>query len=470
MRSSLLCLALAVSAAAVPALARGAEPPLAPGEVQTLAEEALVYGFPLVMNYGVMYESFVDTTSSQYKGPFNELFNTARVFTPQDTAVVTPNSDTPYSFFCADLRAEPVVFTVPKIDPQRYFSVQLVDWYTFNFGYVGSRATGNGGGTFLIAGPTWQGERPAGVDGVFRCETEFAFAIFRTQLFDPADIAGVKQIQAGYKLQTLSAFLNRPAPAPAPAVEWPRIDKQLALTNPLGYLAFVLQFCPTVGPAEVEKPLRARLARLGIEPGQPFSLERFTPEQRLELERGLKAGVERIAARAETIGRVANGWRIGAAFGNRDFFQGDWALRAAAAKAGIYGNDAEEALYPMLQTDSAGQKPDCAEQRYTLTFPAGQLPPAKAFWSVTMYDAHTQLLVENPIDRYLINSPMLPHLKQNADGSLTIYVQHESPGPERESNWLPAPKGPIYVVMRVYWPKPEAINGPWAPPPLEPVK
>jgi hypothetical protein len=151
-------------------------------------------------------------------------------------------------------------------------------------------------------------------------------------------------------------------------------------------------------------------------------------------------------------------------FGDRSANNGDWELRAAVAMAGIYGNDAAEALYPLLSTDSDGNKPDCSADRYTLTFPAGKLPPVHAFWSVTMYDGKTQLLVANPLDRYLINSPMLPDLKMNEDGSLTLYLQHDSPGADKESNWLPAPAGPIYVVMRLYWPKEEALNGSWQPP------
>ncbi|HMP03886.1 MAG TPA: DUF1254 domain-containing protein [Gemmatales bacterium] len=439
-------------------------------DLEQIAEEALIYGFPLIMNYGVVYESYIDQSSSQYKCPFNQLYNTARVFTPKDTAVVTPNSDTPYSFFCADLRAEPVVFSVPAIEKERYFSVQLVDWYTFNFGYVGSRTTGNGGGAYLIAGPTWQGETPAGVAKVFRCETEFAFAIFRTQLFNSADIDNVKRVQAGYKLQKLSAFLGQPAPPAAPDVQWPRIDKQLAASDPFAYLSFLLQFCPAEGPAAVERPLRARFAALGIEPGQPIRPDRLRSDQQAALQRGIRSGYAKIRQRVERLGNEANGWRVGSAFGDRDFFKGDWTTRAAAAMAGIYGNDAVEAMYPMLVTDSDGQKPDCSKHRYTLTFPAGQFPPANAFWSVTMYDAKTQLLVDNPINRYLINSPMLPDLKKNPDGSLTIYIQQASPGKDKEANWLPAPDGPVYVVMRLYWPKEEALSGAWKPPALQRVK
>jgi hypothetical protein len=165
-----------------------------------------------------------------------------------------------------------------------------------------------------------------------------------------------------------------------------------------------------------------------------------------------------------------NGWRIAAAFGDRAFYDGDYALRAAAALAGIYGNDADEALYPLAVADNNGDRLDGKKHKYTITFPAGGLPPVNAFWSVTMYDGKTQLLIENPIKRYLINSPMLPDLKKNADGSVTIYVQKDTPGADKESNWLPAPNGLIYMVMRLYWPKQEAVNGSWKPPVISRVE
>lgn len=440
------------------------------GQVKPIAEEAFIYGFPMVMNYAVIYESFIDKASSQYKCPINQLYNTARVFTPKDTAVVTPNSDTPYSFFCADLRAEPVVFTVPPIEKNRYYSVQLVDFYTCNYGYVGSRTTGNNGGSYLITGPAWKGRKPDGIDKVFPCETDFTFAIIRTQLFNPADIENVKKVQTGYKLQTLSSFLKSPAPPAAPEINWPKIDKKSAAADPFAYLNFLLQFCPPVGPAAVESPLRAQFAKIGVEAGKPFAIDKLTPDQKADLEMSAKYGLERIEKRRSEIGKLENGWQVGSAFGNRDFYKGDWTLRAAAAMAGIYGNNADEALYPLLATDSDGNKPDCSGKRYTLTFPKGQFPPANAFWSVTMYDGRTQLLIENPINRYLINSPMLPDMKTNDDGSLTIYIQKDSPGKDKESNWLPAPDGPIYVVMRLYWPKEEALTGKWQPPPVKPAK
>lgn len=470
MRTMLVRVAMAGS------LALGATPcraaaELAKGEATHIAEEAFVYGFPLVMNYGVFYEYFVDAAAPQYKAPINQLYNTARVYTPQDTTVVTPNSDTPYSFVAMDTRAEPFVVCNPEIEKSRYFSVQLVDMYTFNYGYMGSRTTGNGAACHMIVGPGWTGEKPKGIGQVFRSETDFSLAIIRTQLFDSADLANVTRIQAGYRAEPLSKFQGKPAPPAAPAVEWPKIDKALADANPFAYLNFVLQLAPPTGPASVEAPMRARFAKIGIEAGKPFAVGSLTPEQKAEVAAGMKSGLEKIKQKVGALGTEENGWRVAThGFGDRQAYAGDFTLRAAAAMAGIYGNDAAEALYPMLAADSDGAKPDGSASRYTLTFPAGQLPPVHAFWSVTMYDGKTQLLIENPIDRYLINSPMLPGLKKNADGSLTLYIQKDSPGADKASNWLPAPDGPIYTVMRLYWPSEAALPGSWKPPAVQRVQ
>ena len=427
--------------------------------------------FPMLMSYGILHQYFIDPSSGQYKCPFNQLFNEANVFTPKDTAVVTPNSDTPYSFVAMDLRAEPFVLTVPEVEKDRYYSIQLVDLYTFNYGYVGSRATGNAAASYLIAGPRWKGEAPAGVKQVFRCETDFSLGIYRTQLFRPDDLDAVRKVQAGYKAQPLSQFLKQPAPAAAPAIPWPKIDLKSAEADPFAYLAFLLQFCPPTGSAAVEEPLRARFAKLGIEAGKPFAVEGLSAERKAELVAGVRKGMESIGHEIATLGREENGWRVTlGAFGTREALKGSYLTRAAAAKAGIFGNTSSEAIYPMLQKDADGEKPDASKHRYTLTFAAGQLPPVKAFWSVTMYDAKTQLLVENPIHRYLINSPMMSGMKKDADGSMTLYLQKDSPGADKESNWLPAPDGPIYVVMRLYWPEEAAATGAWKVPAVQVAK
>jgi hypothetical protein len=438
--------------------------PAAAQDEKQIAQEAYVYAFPMLMHYGTMYEFSIDQSSSQYKAPFNQIANESHVATPADTAIVTPNSDTPYSLLMMDLRAEPIVLCVPEIDEARYYSVQLIDMYTFNFGYVGSRATGNGAGCYAVSGPDWKGATPAGVANVFPSETQFAFAIYRTQLFDPADIENVKKIQAGYTVQPLSAFLDQPAPPAAPEIEWPKFDKKLTMEEqPFETLNFLLQFAP---PVPEETALRARFEKIGIAPGKPFDASSESASTTSELKLGVGEGFEQIQKRRANLGKEVNGWHVNDFTLNRAAYDGDWVQRAAVAMAGIYANDTAEAFYPILATDSDGKKPDASTGRYTLTFPAGQLPPVNAFWSVTMYDGKTQLLVENPIDRYLINSPMLPGVKKNADGSLTLHLQKDSPGADKQSNWLPAPNGPIYVVMRLYWPKPEATNGKWQPPPV----
>jgi hypothetical protein len=456
-----------VALAAVLELASARAADVTPTEAKAIAEEGFIYGLPIVMNYGVMYEYVIDKNSSQYKAPFNKFYNMRRVATPEDTAIVTPNSDTPYSIGFMDLRAEPIVISVPAVEKARYYSVQLCDGNTFNYGYIGSRATGNEPGDYMVTGPDWKGETPPGIKKVFNSSTQFTMVIFRTQLFNSKDMPNVIKIQNGYKTQPLSAFLKQPAPSAAPAINFPKIDKQLAKTDFFNYLAFQLQFAPA-GPEE--KAIREKLARLGVEAGKPFDFKALSPEQKAAVVEGMKAGDATVTEAVSDAGKNINGWRVTDPDGDRAFFNGDWLKRSVAAQAGIYGNDAAEATYPITRVDVDGEPLDGSKHNYTLTFPAGQTPPVNAFWSVTMYDGKSQLLIKNPIHRYLINSPMVPEMKKNADGSLTLYVQKDSPGKDKESNWLPAPNGPIYLVLRLYWPKTEAPSilpageGTWKPP------
>jgi hypothetical protein len=436
-------------------------------ETKAIVEEAYIYGLPIVMNYAVMYQYVIDRNSPEFKAPFNQIKNEARVFTPKDTAIVTPNSDTPYSFLWMDLRAEPVVISVPAVDKSRYYAVQLEDGNTFNFGYIGSRATGSEAGDYLVAGPDWKGATPPGIKKVFNSTTQFPLAGFRTQLFNPADMPNVVKIQSGYKVQPLSSYLKQPAPPAAPAIVFPKINKEMVKTNFFDYLDFILQFAP---PGPEEKEIRAKMARIGIGAGKTFDFKDLSAEHKAEVAVGMKEGETKIDQYLAAGQKVVNGWKIGAWFGDRSFFNGNWLLRAAGAKAGIYGNDAVEATYPMTKALANGEELDGSKHDYTLTFAKDQYPPVNAFWSVTMYDGKTQLLVDNPLNRYLINSPMLPNMTKNADGSLTLYIQKNSPGKDKESNWLPAPNGPIFLVMRLYSPKPEPPSilppgsGSWQPP------
>ena len=439
-------------------------------ETKAIAEDGFIYGLPLVMNYAVMNEFAVDTKSSQFKAPFNEINNQHRVATPEDTAVITPNSDTPYSMCWLDLRAEPMVVSVPAVEKSRYYSVQLIDGNTYNYGYIGSRSTGTDPGDYLVVGPDWKGTAPAGIKKVFTSTTPFALTLFRTQLFNPADIPNVEKVQAGYKVQPLSAFLKQPAPPAAPKIDFLPATTAGIKENFFPYLDAALQFVPVT---DDDRGIRARLASIGIGPGKTFDFKDLSPEHKAAVLLAMKEGDDKVDKFLASGLKNINGWSVGAAFGDRAFFKGDWLMRAAAAKGGLYGNDAVEAMYPYTRTDGAAETLDGSKHNYTLTFPAGQLPPVNAFWSVTMYDGKSQFLIKNPINRYLINSPMLSGMKKNADGSLTLYIQKDSPGKAKESNWLPAPNDTIYLVMRLYWPKdtPPSIlppgGGTWKPPAIK---
>jgi hypothetical protein len=441
----------------------------APGiaEVKAIAEEAFIYGLPIVMNYAVMNEFVIDKSSGQYKGPFNVISNEARVFTYEDTAVVTPNSDTPYSMLWLDLRAEPMVISVPAVEAARYYSVQLIDGNAYNYGYIGSRATGTEAGDYLVVGPGWSGETPAGIKQVFHSTTPFGLTIFRTQLFNAEDMPNVQKVQAGYQARPLSAYLQQPAPPAAPEIKFVPATTAGIKDNFYAYLDAALEFVPETPE---DQAIRARMASIGIGPGKTFNFADLSVEHKAAVLLAMKQGDDKVSQFLTSGVTDIKGWKIGAVFGDREFYKGDWLKRAAAAKGGIYGNNAVEAVYPMTRNDATGEVLDASKHSYTLTFAADQLPPVNAFWSVTMYDGQSQLLVKNPINRYLINSPMLPGMTRNADGSLTLYIQKDSPGADKEANWLPAPDGPVYLVMRLYWPKTEAPSilpagaGSWSPP------
>lgn len=437
-----------------------------PTEARAIAKEAYLYGFPIVEMYKTLYTQAVDKSGPNFKASFNQIGNTAMVFTPKDTAFVTPNSDTPYSFVWLDLRAEPVVLTLPPVESNRYYSVQLIDLYTQNFDYLGTRTTGNKGGNFLIAGPHWSGKTPAKIDRVVRSESDIAYALYRTQLFSTEDLSAVKKIQQGYSVTPLSKFLGDSSVKQASPIEWPKPEPQMSETPDLfRYLNFMLAFAPAQGS---EKDVFKRFATIGIEAGQPFDPNALNTEQRQALEAGIADGKAEFAEFKKTkvdTHKVSSG----DLFGTRQHLKNNYLYRYAGANMGIFGNSADEAAYLGYFVDNQGRPADASKHDYTLHFNKGALPPANAFWSLTMYDGATKLLVDNPLNRYLINSRMLPQLKLDADGGLTLYVQNASPGKDKESNWLPAPKGPFYGVLRIYLPKPEVANGQWKLPLLTPV-
>ncbi len=434
-------------------------------DARAIAKEAYIYGFPMAANYQTMHKQAIDTASPDYRGAFNAVHNSKSVATPEDKFVVTPNSDTPYSYLWMDLRAEPIIITMPKIEPNRYYTGQMVDLYTYNFAYLGTRAFGNDGGTFLIAGPGWNGPTPASVKAVIRSETQFAYVLFRTQLFNPADLPKVNKIQSGYQAQPLSSFLHQNAPAAAPPVNWPK-PADIATPSPdvFPVVNFLFQFCP---PNPSEGALLARFAKLNIGPNQTFDFSKFSPE----IQQAINDGIKDSNADLDAIIKKINTDQIssGDMFGTRDFLKDNYLYRYAGAKLGLYGNSKQDALYFGYFVDANHQPLDAAKSNYEMRFAKGNLPPTKAFWSLTMYDGKTQLLVTNPAKRYLLNSTTLKSYKYGPDGSLTLTISHANPGAAKQANWLPAPDGPFYCVFRVYLPGAAVLNGTWKKPQMQPV-
>lgn len=440
-------------------------------EAQAIARDAYVYGFPLVMNLKTIYDYAVNVESPNYKGPFNEVSCEARLFTPADTAIVTPNSDTPYCMFWMDLRSEPLVLTVPELEDNRYYSVQLIDLYTHNFAYIGTRINNNAAGSYLLAGPGWNGDKPDGIAEILASETDLIFAIIRTQLFDSDDLARVAKIQSTYALQPLSAFLGQAGPAAASPIEFPSwMEGGEFSIAAFDYLDFALDLVST-HPDESE--LVASFAKIGIGTPDVFSTDALEPELVGVLEVAVQQGVGEMRALLDAMS--SDPLMSAKVFGTRAFLKeaapaiGQPSMflpRATAALAGLYGNSGAEAVYPSYFVDNEGKQLNAADHNYVMRFAAGELPPAKAFWSLSMYDGTTQLFIDNALDRYLVNSAMSGDFVFEDDGSLVIYIQKNSPGAERGANWLPAPDGIFYLVLRLYLPEQRVLEGGWAAPAL----
>lgn len=457
---------LVACAVGIPSPARA---DVSPEEARAIAKEAYVYGFPIVDNYRILYSWFADPAAPDFKAPWNTLHSEAHVFTPDDKTVQTPNPDTLYSHLGVDLRSEPLVISVPAIEASRYYSLQFIDLYTFNYAYVGTRTTGNEAGSFLLAGPDWKGETPPGIKRVIRSETQLGLVLFRTQLLKPDDIENLKNIQAGYKVQTLSSFLGTAPPPAAPSIEFVKPlspEKQRTSVEFFHILDFALRFCPVQSS---EKEMRERFAKIGVDGKGSFRPSDFKVDTGNAIQAGIADAWKAFLDFKQT--ELDTGKRTSVeGFGTRKFLEGRYIDRMAGAVLGMYGNSKEEAVYPVYFGDSDGQPLSGANGSYELKFAANQLPPVNAFWSITVYELPSSLLVANPIHRYVVNSVMLPELKRDSDGGLTLYIQSEEPGWGKGANWLPAPKGQFAVVMRLYWPKPEAVGGEWKAPPLRHIK
>ncbi len=319
------------------------------------------------------------------------------------------------------------------------------------------RATGRDAGTYLFVGPRWKGAVPKGITKVFRSETEFIGTLTRTQLSGADDISAMHAIQTRYTLTPLSQFTGQRAPKPAPPVAWPAWDATKA--EGIGFIAYLNVMLPFMPTVPSEKALFARFAKIGIGPGKPFDPAKLDQAVRTAIEQGVadasKALKDKALAQSSSKGF----------FGARSELGTDYVMyRSLGAMLGIYGNSTAEAVYATQQTGPDGKVMD-GSRRWVLRFEPGQLPPVTEFWSITMYTLPERLLVDNPINRYSVGD-RTAGLKQGPDGSLEIYMQHDNPGSDKASNWLPAPKGPFFFVARFYGPKQPAMDGTWTLPPL----
>lgn len=438
---------------------------ISPDEAKQIAEEAYIFAYPMLDNYKTIYVVSIWEESPAFDAPLNTLFNKAVLSGPEYTAVVRPNNDTYYSQAIIDLRQEPMVISVPAISDKRYYSFQLIDLYTHNFDYIGTRKTGFDAGHYLIAGPEWAGEKPEGIHKILQSECNFVIALGRTQVNGPDDSDDAQKVMANFEMKPLSQFLGKAAPSALDPLDFPVYSQEKAESAEfISYFNFLLG---QIQPHPSEADLYKEFAKIGIGPDKPFDVDKLDPEIKAAIEAGIASALDKIETEVKQLGEQKNGWMLVAgAFGNRNNMQGKYLTRAAAAMFGIYGNDLEEAYYPESTLDSDGEALDGSKHAYILHFAKDQLPPVNAFWSLSMYKLPEQLFIENEIDRYKIGSAT-EGLKYNNDGSLDIYIQKDNPGEDLESNWLPAHDGEFSLQARLYWPVEESLDPLYVPPMVE---
>ena len=467
-RSTLLTLlgspmlvALAVS---LPASAQSA---MTEQEARAIAVDAYLYFYPLItMDITRKQSTNIEPGKEIGKGPMNMFVNIPE-YPPADAkTVVRINFDTLYSIAWLDLTKEPMVVSAPDTGG-RYYLLPMLDMWTDVFASPGWRTTGTQAANFLVTPPGWNGVVPSGMTRI-SAPTPLVWIIGRTKTDGPKDYEAVHKIQAGYKVTPLSErgkTAAQPTVTIDPAVDMKTPPKQQVDTMPAGkFFAYAADLLKIIPPHLTDQPIIAQLKKIGIEPGKSFDLDKADPAVRSALATAPEDARRLMAWKVPTMARVANGWSM-----NTDTMgvYGNYYLkRALVAQFGLGANLPEDAIYPMNLFDDAG-KPLEGSNKYTLHFEKGSAPPVGAFWSVTLYDADG-FQVANSLNKFDVASWM--PLKYNADGSLDLYFQNESPGPDKEVNWVPAPKGAFNLLLRMYAPSMDALTGKWNPPPVTRVQ
>jgi hypothetical protein len=449
------------------------EKPASTGEeassMRTTGTDAYIYGYPLVL-MDVTRAKLTNVSDPQGTGaaPINQFGHIKTFPDATFTDVVSPNADTLYSQSWLDLSKEPVVLSVPDTHG-RYYLMPMLDGWTNVFSSPGKRTTGTGKENFVITGPYWSGSLPAGLKEI-KAPTNMVWLIGRTQANGKSDFAAVNAIQAQYKLTPLSAF-GRPYTPPKEVPTDPNVDvktspvEQVAAMDASTFFNRLAKLMKDNPPAAADAPMIAKLASIGVTPGQAFDVNKNGSDAAKAIADGVTEGQKKVIelGHSPQNAKMVNGWAtitkdIGSYGTNYD-------ARAGIAWVGLGANIPDDAFYPLARTDSDGN-PLNGANKYVVHFDKGQTPPVNAFWSITMYNSK-QAFVANALNRFAIGDR--DKLKFNPDGSLDIYLQHDSPGKDRESNWLPADAGSFNVALRMYWPKESALTGSWTPPPIKKV-
>lgn len=443
-----------------------AEAPVSAEEAREIARDAYVYAYPLVLMRVTLQVGTNVEAPVGINAPINQFAHMREFPDASFTIVVRPNADTLYSTLAYDVTTEPLVVSVPD-SGGRYYLNQWLDHWTDVFASPGSRTTGAGAQKYAIVAPDWAGKLPEGVRE-YRSPTARGLLIGRTQTNGKGDYESVRNFQGGMTAVPLSAY-GKPYTPPRGMVN-PRQDMsappdqvdKMSATEFFTTFAELLKDNP---PHANDYPILDRLKRIGIEPGKSFDPESAPREVKDAVEAAPRMALPRIKAAFKNSGDVTNGWRINRT--GMGTYGTDYLQRAGVAYAALGANLVEDAIYPTAFVDEDGQPLD-SDNRYVLHFDKEQIPPVHAFWSLTMYDER-QAFAANPIDRFAIGDR--DALEFNSDGSLDLYIQRESPGSERESNWLPAPRHGLFTMnLRLYWPKTEALTGAWTPPPVKRVR
>lgn len=443
-------------------------PPITEQEAYAIGVEAYTYAYPAVLMEMTrrVRSNAVEPDTITRRCPMNRFAHAAAYANADSRDVVRPNADTLYSSLWYDVGQEPLVFTLPDTG-ERYHVVPFMDMWTDVFATLGTRTNGNGGGTFALVGPRWKGALPGGLRAIVS-PTDVGYVIGRIQTNGPRDYGFVHTLQAGLTAVPLSGW-SKPGYVSAPGRVDPAIDmvtpapEQTANLAPGAFFATFAELLKTNPPNATDHGTVLRMERLGFVVGQSFDLVQADPAVQRALTRAAPDAYKRIQGRVRGFGAPVEGW-VGSATRSTKIgvYGNDYLLRAYIAYAGLGALPNEEADYPLALTDGEG-KPLTGAARYVLHFDKDRIPPADAFWSLTMYGAD-QFFVANPIDRYAIGDR--DTLAFNADGSLDLCIQHESPGKDQEPNWLPAPAGPFSMNLRLYMPRASALEGSWTPPPI----